>query len=136
MKREPVLQRQGNWSQAFSEFLRARADLPFAWGGNDCCSFAAAGIEAMTGADLMRGVPDYSNAAEAARILMRPLEDWLDERLNRMSAPAFAQRGDVGLIVIDGRRSLALFEGHLLYGPGQTKLARAKRDAALMAWAV
>lgn len=134
--RNPVLQRKGNWSQAFSEFLRARADMPFAWGGNDCCSFAAAGIEAMTGADLMRGVPDYSNAAEAARILMRPLEDWLDERLNRMSAPAFAQRGDVGLIVIDGRRSLALVDGHYLYGAGDRKMARVERVAAIMAWAV
>lgn len=135
MKREPVLQRGGRWESALAEFIRARADMPFAWGVNDCCAFAAAGIEVMTGAELLRGVPPYATAAEAALILKRPLEEWMDERLNRCE-PAFAQRGDVGLIVIDGRRSLALFEGHWLYGPGQTKLARAKRDAALMAWAV
>lgn len=135
MRREPVLRRHAYWPGALSAFIRARADMPFAWGANDCCAFAAAAIEAMTGADLMRDVPPYSSAAEAALILKRPLEAWMDERLKRC-APAFAQRGDVGLVTIAGRSSLAIVDGHWLYSPDETRLARAPRAAALAAWAV
>lgn len=133
--REAVLRRHGYWPEALADFIRARADMPFAWGSNDCCAFAAAAIEVMTGADLMRGVPPYATPAEAALILKRPLEDWMDERLNRCE-PAFAQRGDVGLVTIGGRRSLAIFDGHFLYGPDHLRLTRVRRDAALLAWVV
>lgn len=78
----------------------------------------------------------YRTAADAGRILRRPLESLVDARLPRI-VTSLANRGDVVLVKgIFGRASLALVEGAMLVGVGESRLERLPRSAALAAWKV
>lgn len=98
-----ILVRHEHWPSLLAAYLAD--DRPFAWGGRDCCTFAAGAVEAMTGADpaaALRG--RYRTEQGAARLLKRHggLEA-LAARLARehglRDVPhAFAGRGDVVLI--------------------------------------
>lgn len=47
------LTKHENWhTRKFDPFLRKRAEAPFEWGANDCCTFAADAILANTGVDI------------------------------------------------------------------------------------
>lgn len=83
-----------------NQFLRERADVPFAWGVNDCCIFAADWVLACTGRDPMVVIRGYINETDAADLIGR------GGGIKRMTtdtlgAPAptvtTAQRGDVVL---------------------------------------
>ena len=43
------LTRLRDWPERLDALLRSRASVPFEWGRNDCCTFVADAIEAMTG---------------------------------------------------------------------------------------
>lgn len=45
--------RLSGWDQALSEYLAAKRAEPFAYATNDCCTFAAGAVLAMTGVDPM-----------------------------------------------------------------------------------
>jgi hypothetical protein len=64
------LQRQKHWAtRAYHQFLVDRAQAPFAWGVNDCATFAADGIKAITGIDIaedFRGKYEDEASAMAA----------------------------------------------------------------------
>jgi hypothetical protein len=48
-----ALIKKEHWhTRAFDTFLRERATTPFTWGDNDCCTFAADAIHAITGTDI------------------------------------------------------------------------------------
>lgn len=62
--------RLSNWPLRLHNFLRAEMDIPFQWGQRDCCTFAAAAIESITGIDPaaeLRGT--YASALSALRVL-------------------------------------------------------------------
>jgi hypothetical protein len=65
-----VMKRVEGWPLKLSRFLRARRDMPFAWGSNDCLMFAADAVKEITGIDLaLRWRGTYSTEEEAATIL-------------------------------------------------------------------
>lgn len=48
-----ALTKNQHWmSMHFEPFLRANVKIPFEWGTQDCCLFAASAVEAMTGTDI------------------------------------------------------------------------------------
>src|SRR6185437_11886108 len=50
------LTRTKHWAtRELHRFLLSRAQVPFAWGVNDCCLFPADAIHAMTGVDIAAG---------------------------------------------------------------------------------
>ena len=135
-----MITRRDDWPERLFEYVAARNTRPFKWGKGeqDCCSFAAGGVLAMTDVDLMADIPDYATADEADVILAAdPLEALMDARLPRRESPSFALRGDVGLMLLDGSPTLALVDGAMLIAPGRRRLERFDRVGALMiAWAV
>lgn len=59
-----------NIDTRLDRFIESRRELPFAWGANDCCLFAADWVREVTGLDLaapLRGT--YADALTAARIV-------------------------------------------------------------------
>lgn len=62
------LTRLRDWPERLDALLRSRAARPFEWGRNDCCTFVADAIEAMTGRDVMESVRGYSTALQAQRL--------------------------------------------------------------------
>lgn len=115
--------RPADWVQRLHAYVASRRAMPFAWSTNDCASFAAGWVHALTGREVL---PDYpATAAGAARFLadhggLRALATRaLGEPL---TVPQFAQRGDVLLVEIEGRESLAVLTGATLVGPGERGL--------------
>ena len=48
-----------NWPTLLIRYVAEHEDSEFKWGTTDCVSFAAGGVEVMTGHNYMEQVPDY-----------------------------------------------------------------------------
>lgn len=97
-----MLHRLPDWPTRLDNFLRARATVPFAWGANDCVTFAAHAVLAITGVDPLhdhRG--KWASGSQARAYLDTSLADAAARTLALFAAQqipiAFARRGDVGL---------------------------------------
>src|ERR1700735_5391711 len=122
--------RAEHWAtRAYHDFLKARANEPFAWGAQDCALFAADGVLAITGVDIaadFRGKYDDEASAFAAIKTIAggsTVEDAAvycatKHGLPEWSHPLRAQRGDLvvledagriiaGLIHLNGRHIVA-----------------------------
>lgn len=119
--------------------IEARMRAPLAWGkrAHDCVSFAGAAALAQTGEDFLKGLPDWTTARGAARVLkgLGGLEAAVDGVLPTVPL-ALAQRGDIGLVEIDGVASLMVIEGETLVGPGVDGLVRRPRGDLRKAWSL
>lgn len=101
------LMRFNDWPTRLHAAIEARRSMPFTWGKNDCCMFAADLVKAMTGGDIAakwRGA--YSDAVGAALAIKRGggiaglVESVSAEfGLRELPSVAYAQRGD--LVEID-----------------------------------
>lgn len=125
-----------DWQARLGELLEQRREMPFAFGVNDCCTFPADCVLAVTGVDPGVGFRDHTDAAGAARRLAE-LGGVLgvgDKLFGSPVSPLMARVGDVGLVLIEGRESLAVCNGATWLGPGERGLvARPLRDAT-RAW--
>ncbi|MDO9357860.1 MAG: hypothetical protein Q7T70_02560 [Polaromonas sp.] len=127
-----------DWQTRFAEFGSARARMPFSWGSNDCCSFAAAAVEAITGRNPMDDVVPYDTEAAAGRLILRAgdLRALASQYLGESVQPVFAAVGDVVLVVNAGREALGICNGVNVIGPGVAGIDVLGIDAALAAWKI
>lgn len=130
--------RRDDWPERLAAHLEAARGRPFAWGAHDCCAWAADWIVAATGEDVFAPWRGYTDAREA----MRRLESaggvaglWT-QLLGQPIAPAFAQRGDVVLVEVDGRETAAVCVGEEIAAPGETDLVRVPARMGRCAWRV
>jgi len=131
--------RRADWPEALNAYLDARRDMPFAWGagegGNDCASFAAGAIEAMTGQ--APALPAYKGAAGAARVMDEgSVRERCEALFGAVLPVAFAQRGDLVLMMLEGRETLGVCEGDYIAGPGEAGMLFLPRAAGVCAWRV
>jgi len=91
--------RTGDWETKLSEYIASKRDVPFEYGANDCSTFAAGAVEAMTGADPIpefRG--EYDSLKSSIKALRKigegDLKKTLDAKFSAVPC-AFAQRGDL-----------------------------------------
>ena len=111
---------------------------PFAWGSNDCVSFACDAAQALTGEDYRARLGVRWRSARSAATALEArggLKAATDQVLRRV-ARAKAHRGDIGLVIIEGRQSLVVIEGELVVGPGAEGLVRLPRAVLQRAWRV
>jgi hypothetical protein len=90
--------RRDNWPDLLAQFIEARRKKPFAWGSNDCCTFAADWVETCTGVDYAqtwRG--RYSSGLDAVRVLDQTggVEALVDSLGLLRVTPQRAGRGDI-----------------------------------------
>lgn len=127
------------WRERLHALISTRLAVPFAWGSNDCCLWAADAVLASTGTDHAAGLRGtYGTAAEASRVLneLGGIEA-VGARAGAPIAPLLAAEGDIGLLPMDGRRSmLAVCCGPGWLAPTAAGLALCQLDAARMAWRV
>lgn len=127
-----------DWQLRFSDFGKARGSMPFAWGSNDCCTFAAAAVEALTGVNPMARVPAYDSALAAARLIeegggLRALATSL---LGPPVPSIMAAVGDVVLVLNEGREALGICNGTCVAGAGEHGMLFVGMDAALAVWKI
>jgi len=127
--------RREDWPEQLAAFVEARLDMPFQWGPNDCCSFAAAAVQAMT--DDAPPLPVYAGERDALRLVAeRGLRDRVGDVMGPEIVVAFAGRGDLGLMDVAGRETLAVCLGDLFAVPGTDGVLMLPRESALCAWRV
>lgn len=114
-----------DWPERLNDFLEGRRERPFSWGDNDCVLFAADAVLAMAGEDIVALWRGYDNEREALRRLrdvggMRGLM----EIVGLPEKPVgLAQRGDLVLVMNDGRETFGVVAGHGHWcGPGEDAL--------------
>lgn len=100
------MNRKDDWPHALMLFLADRNALPFSWGFNDCCTFAASAVRSITGVNFLADIPAYSTPVGAMLVARRAfgVRDAIDpfgalkwpERFGLEEIPVqLAQRGDV-----------------------------------------
>jgi len=144
------LVRPKNWAtQALGPFLRDRAGAPFKWGVNDCATFAADAIQAVTGVDIaadfrgkyedeagalaaIQAVCGGSTVADAAAYCAQKhgLAEW--------PHPLRAQRGDLVVAENDGKpiAGIVHLSGNCIVTVGEGGLVRLPFTSIQRAWHV
>lgn len=122
------------WPTLLHDYIESRRDVPFQWGVNDCVCFAAGAVEKMTGADLI-GAPRWHSASTAARVLkaLGGMVAVADERFERAEE---AQRGDIGLVVLDDREFFGVIYPPYVVAPGEKHIVMPPASSCRLAWKV
>ncbi len=131
------MKRREDWPERLDGYLDARRDAPFEWGVNDCATLAAGAVAVMTDAEIE--VPRVESAADYARFVLAAgsLHDHVVDRLGEpLPSPAHAQRGDLVLMLLDGRPTLGVCIGAEAAGPGPAGLVTVPMSTATAAWRV
>ena len=86
-----------------TEFLAQRKEMPFKWGKNDCCLFAADWVELVSGQDpakSFRGQYRTKNGAfkQLFKLGFKDIKSVFKASLNHEIEPLYAQRGDIALV--------------------------------------
>lgn len=112
--------------------------MPFTWGSNDCCTFAAAAVVALTDRDPMSEVERYDNPLAAARIVAAGggLLVLASSLLGESVSPRMAAVGDVVLLANEGRELLGVCNGINALAPGRDGLVALEMTAASAAWKI
>lgn len=135
-----MVTRYDNWPLLLSAYLTERRTMPFAWGSNDCLTFAAKGVEAMTGHDFSAEYPAYTTEAEAIDILNSNggYEGIINACLGAGTDKyKTAHRGDVALVMM-GNPSAGLVDdtGQRIALLVPSGLIRVPLSRALKVWGV
>lgn len=131
------MKRLPDWQLRLEAFTRERASMPFAWGTNDCATFAAACVEAMTGVRPLPELRGYS-ALQAVRLIEERggLRGIATEVLGEPIPAAFAAVGDVVLVRMGKADALGICNGSCAMGPGEAGIEMAAMGAVMAAWRV
>jgi hypothetical protein len=135
-------QRPVDWPERLAALVAARAAAPFAWGTNDCCSFAADVALAVTGADPFAahrgrysteaGAEDVVGPAGLTRFVEGLMRDFGAEEV----PVAAAQRGDWALLVLGNMPLVGVVLGGRVAAPGPRGLAFVPFRRAERAWGI
>lgn len=138
-----TLARYPDWPARLAAHLAQVKALPFAWVGNDCCTFAAGAVLAITGVDAMAPLRGrYATQAGAARLIKRAggLQPLVCRYLGQpLAAPSLAGRGDVVLFNMAapyGPHALGICVGSHIAAPGPAAMVLLPVTAAAAAWRV
>lgn len=129
--------RYQDWPERLAAFIEERRYVPFAWGTNDCCMFAADALLAITGVDFADGLRTYTTELGAARIIkgaggMSCLVKGLD-----LKPVGFANRGDLVLCHTENGETFGICTGDGLWcGAGRDAIAFRSMKEAFLAWGV
>jgi hypothetical protein len=127
------MSRVSDWETRLSEYIASKRSVTFEWGVEDCCTFSAGAVEALTGVD---PVPEYrgaySTALQSARVLDgKTMEEVLDSKFDEVPI-GFAQRGD--LVLMDD--CVGVVAGDYAWFISEVGLERVKRGLWEKAWGV
>jgi Domain of unknown function (DUF6950) len=123
--------RYNDWQSRLGAVLGERMAKPFAWGENDCCTFACDCVLALSGHDPAAGLRGHRTARDATETLqgIGGVQGAADARLGPRIAPLLAQVGDIGLGVLEGRETLLVCVGDAWVGPAKDGMARLPFDS-------
>ena len=121
-----------------TRFIRSEGRHPFRWGKHDCATFATRWLRRAAGRSSVPGFPRPSSARAFARLGMtmaQHAEAWAARAgfATDRGSPRF---GDVGVIEVDGRQSLAICAGGAWAVRDATGVVLTEADCVLVVRAV
>lgn len=130
-----------DWPERLATAIEVAYAVPFAWGRQDCCLFAADVLLAITGVDFAAPLRGYASEAEAKAIVDAhggSLAALVDSLLGaeRRVHPAHAWRGDPVLVELDAGPTLGVVLGATVAAAGARGLVAVPLRLATVAWAV
>jgi hypothetical protein len=135
-----TLHRHPDWPERLAAFVESRRHVPFAWGSNDCATFAADALVALTGADPMAALRGrWTNEAQALQVLQQTgglaRAAWrvLGRPLVHLAA---APRGAVVCARMRGLPTMGLHLGAWWCAPGERGLEFRPAFEERLAWGV
>lgn len=135
----PAFDRLPDWQARLAAYVASHQRTPFADGRNDCATFAAGAVEAMTGRDPMHAWRGYDLIADGLRDLRAAgFKDHIAFAASLFNEihPAHAHVGDLAVIRGDEGLALAVFAGEFVLHPGPRGLLRFPRLSARRAFRV
>lgn len=132
------LARYHDWQLRLEAFARVRQSMPFAWGTNDCATFAADCVEALTGQRMLPKMRNYSTARDALVLIEGAggLRSIACHALGGFILPAYARVGDVVLHRFGKREALGICNGGAALSPGRAGTVAVPMDSVVCAWRV
>lgn len=130
--------RYPDWPQRLEAFVQSRMAAPFVWGEQDCCRFAAAAVEAMTGRDPMQQF-HYRSEWGALKLIREggSLEALVTHELGSpLPTVAMARRGDVVLADLALGPTVGVCLGIISAFAGGDGLIHCQTLACRLAWGV
>lgn len=136
------IKRVSNWPRHLADFIETRRHVPFAWGSQDCCTFASDAVLAIYGVDPMaefRG--QYATGKEAVKIMggSDMLLDFANGVMLRAGfaemPPEFAGQGDPVCVMLR-RMTCGIHLGNVVAAPGQNGLVFLPPTEILTAWRI
>ena len=130
-----------DWHARFWAELERRQNFPFEWGGHettqDCCTFAAAMIDAITGGDylarLLTHYHDYDSALAFIDV-HGGIDGAISGFLGDPAPLSFAQRGDV--VTLSGDIMAGVHLGDRIVGASHEGLVYVSTSDARLRWAI
>lgn len=131
--------RHPDWQTRLEALVQHVQAEAFRWGHNDCCTFAAQAVQAVTGRDVLPLLPGRWHSARTARTVLRELgglQRACDRFLGPRIAPALAQPGDIGLVYMGRMHALCVHLGSHYMAPTGLGLQPMSTQWVAHAWRV
>lgn len=125
-----------DWQSRFAGVIAGHTDRLFVRGVNDCCTFAGACVQAITGRDALAAFGVWRTDREAFRVLrdgggMRAV---VGRVLGAEIAPQMAQPGDLAMFLEGEQEALAVNVGAHWIGTGTLGLVTIDPACLTVAW--
>lgn len=138
----PQRMKREDWPDRLAAMVEARRRVPFAWGEQDCMTWAADVILELSGVDFLsvyRGTYDTEDQAEAILHAEGGLEALLARLatgagMTERASPRLAQRGDLALVRVGNQMMAGVITGTAIAVPGSDGLAFVPARLAQRAW--
>lgn len=132
-----VLKRLPNWPELLARYVESKANEPFVWGANDCCSFAINAVERITGTQVMPVTWDSEEAAYAVIDAMGGVVTKCTELFGQPSTNYRAiRRGDIALCPHSNMQSIMVCTGTSVCGPALDRLGFFPLHRVEMHWKI
>ena len=132
--------RRPNWAFLLGQYLQSRKDVPFEYGSNDCCSFAAGAIDAVTGRHCTQDLRHLYEDEKGANALIDQhggLEQAVSVIFGRASSPPeWAIVGDIVLCDGDHGPTVGVFLGQQIAIATPEGVKAIDSSAAKRSWRV
>lgn len=131
-----------DWTERLAELWSSRIEAPFAWGAQDCVSFAADVALALTGVDPLAEYRGKYHDEETAYQLVGAagLQAFVARLMAQFGAQecpvAFAQRGDWAMVMVGNHLVTGVVVGETVMAPGARGLAQVPLSRAVIAWGI
>ncbi|MCP4307794.1 MAG: hypothetical protein GY788_23555 [bacterium] len=127
------------WASRLSRVIERHNDLPFQYGTSDCYLLAADAVEAVTGERIFADSRRYKTETGAAKLIRRKgfetIADAFDSLFEEIP-PAWAGRGDIGVVDQDGDICGGVFTQLGFVARGKEQLLTLPRSDVIKAWRV